>query len=315
MAGTLPLFAKGALCTSWRLVGRQVQQRGSHSASGRLAIGKLLVANRGEIACRIITTARRFGARFESTYKCSHVSGRDSHWHILQTVLKATCSGLSIAASGNVGIPTVAVFSDADRTALHVRMADEAVHIGRAPATESYLRSAAIIEVGGAVHGAGCIHCRLHMTARGFVRLLCALVPASMVVSTLGRRADNCNAGGRGMASSHSSFAGTSACACGGPLSCLLRRLRSGQAPLRSIPATGSCRRTTSFRRPAPARAWRSSGRRRRPSWRWATRTGPRASWRRRTCRSFRGAPGVLHRTLASAAKPMLLKEKVLTGL
>ena len=61
-------------------------------------------------------------------------------------------SELSIAAPGNAGIPTVAVFSDADRAALHVRMADEAVHIGRAPATESYLRSDVINEV-GAVHG------------------------------------------------------------------------------------------------------------------------------------------------------------------
>ena len=63
------------------------------------------------------------------------------------------CSGLNIAAPAyNAGIPTVAVFSDADRAAMHVRMADEAVHIGRAPATESYLRSEVIIEV-GAVHG------------------------------------------------------------------------------------------------------------------------------------------------------------------
>ncbi|MCR9186749.1 MAG: acetyl/propionyl/methylcrotonyl-CoA carboxylase subunit alpha [Halieaceae bacterium] len=58
---------------------------------------KLLIANRGEIACRIMHTARR------------------------------------------MGIATVAVYSDADRNALHVRMADEAVHIGPAPARESYL--------------------------------------------------------------------------------------------------------------------------------------------------------------------------------
>src|SRR3712207_5259405 len=58
---------------------------------------KILIANRGEIACRIIKTARRLGIR------------------------------------------TVAVFSDADRDALHVEMADEAVPIGPAPATESYL--------------------------------------------------------------------------------------------------------------------------------------------------------------------------------
>src|SRR5262245_36267863 len=58
---------------------------------------KILIANRGEIACRIIKTARRLGIR------------------------------------------TVAVYSDADRAALHVEMADEAVHIGPAPAAQSYL--------------------------------------------------------------------------------------------------------------------------------------------------------------------------------
>src|SRR5215217_4435474 len=65
---------------------------------------KILIANRGEIACRIIKTARR------------------------------------------IGIKTVAVFSDADRDALHVEMADEAVHIGPAPAAESYLVIDRIVE-------------------------------------------------------------------------------------------------------------------------------------------------------------------------
>ncbi len=59
--------------------------------------GKILIANRGEIACRVIKTARRMGIR------------------------------------------TVAVFSDADKDALHVEMADEAVHIGPAQAAQSYL--------------------------------------------------------------------------------------------------------------------------------------------------------------------------------
>ena len=58
---------------------------------------KILIANRGEIACRIIKTARR------------------------------------------MGIETVAVYSDADRDALHVEMADEAVRIGPPPAAQSYL--------------------------------------------------------------------------------------------------------------------------------------------------------------------------------
>jgi 3-methylcrotonyl-CoA carboxylase alpha subunit len=65
---------------------------------------KLLIANRGEIACRIIRTARR------------------------------------------LGVATVAVYSDADAGALHVRQADEAVRIGPAPARESYLNIAAIID-------------------------------------------------------------------------------------------------------------------------------------------------------------------------
>jgi 3-methylcrotonyl-CoA carboxylase alpha subunit len=60
-------------------------------------IKSLLIANRGEIACRVIRTARRLGIR------------------------------------------TIAVYSDADADALHVRSADEAVHIGASPARESYL--------------------------------------------------------------------------------------------------------------------------------------------------------------------------------
>ncbi|ALG61484.1 MULTISPECIES: acetyl-CoA carboxylase biotin carboxylase subunit [Citromicrobium] len=64
---------------------------------------KILIANRGEIACRVIKTARR------------------------------------------MGIATVAVYSDADARAPFVRMADEAVHIGPAPAAESYLIADKII--------------------------------------------------------------------------------------------------------------------------------------------------------------------------
>ena len=58
---------------------------------------KILIANRGEIACRVIKTARK------------------------------------------MGIKTVAVYSDADRNALHVKVADEAVHIGPSPANQSYI--------------------------------------------------------------------------------------------------------------------------------------------------------------------------------
>jgi propionyl-CoA carboxylase alpha chain len=65
---------------------------------------KILIANRGEIACRVIRSARK------------------------------------------MGIKTVAVYSDADRNALHVQMADEAVHIGPSPSAQSYLSMDRIIQ-------------------------------------------------------------------------------------------------------------------------------------------------------------------------
>ena len=65
---------------------------------------KILIANRGEIACRVIDTCRK------------------------------------------MGVATVAVYSDADATARHVSMADEAVRLGPAPVAESYLLSDAIIQ-------------------------------------------------------------------------------------------------------------------------------------------------------------------------
>src|SRR5690606_15799483 len=82
---------------------------------GRALINTLLIANRGEIACRVIRTARAMRIR------------------------------------------TVAVFSDADAKALHVRQADEAMHIGPSPAAESYLRGDRIIEAAKA-SGAEAIH-------------------------------------------------------------------------------------------------------------------------------------------------------------
>ena len=80
-----------------------------------MKIEKLLVANRGEIACRIFATCR------------------------------------------DLGIATVAVYSDADARAKHVREADEAVHIGPAPAAESYLKADAIIAAAKET-GADAIH-------------------------------------------------------------------------------------------------------------------------------------------------------------
>ena len=76
---------------------------------------KILVANRGEIACRVMKTAKR------------------------------------------MEIATVAVYSDADRHAPHVEMADEAVHIGPSPAAESYLKIDAILDA-CAKTGAEAVH-------------------------------------------------------------------------------------------------------------------------------------------------------------
>lgn len=80
-----------------------------------MTFSKILIANRGEIACRVIRTAR------------------------------------------NLGYGTVAVFSDADRDAPHVAMADEAVHIGPSPAAESYLKFDAILGA-ARITGADALH-------------------------------------------------------------------------------------------------------------------------------------------------------------
>ena len=66
---------------------------------------KILIANRGEIACRVIRTAKR------------------------------------------MGINTVAVYSDADARAPHVKLADEAVWLGPPPASESYLKAELILSL------------------------------------------------------------------------------------------------------------------------------------------------------------------------
>ncbi|GAC35424.1 acetyl-CoA carboxylase biotin carboxylase subunit [Paraglaciecola polaris] len=78
-------------------------------------IKKLLIANRGEICCRIINTAKR------------------------------------------MGIKTVALYSDADRHALHVKMADEAIHIGPSPSNQSYLKIDKVLAAAKAT-GADAIH-------------------------------------------------------------------------------------------------------------------------------------------------------------
>src|SRR6187399_3326293 len=80
-----------------------------------LVFSKILIANRGEIACRVIRTAKR------------------------------------------MGIKTVAVYSDADARAPHVRMADESVRLGPPPASESYLKAELIIDACKAT-GAEAVH-------------------------------------------------------------------------------------------------------------------------------------------------------------
>src|SRR4028119_1336532 len=76
---------------------------------------KILIANRGEIACRVIRTAKK------------------------------------------MGIATVAVYSDADARAPHVKMADEAIRLGPPPASESYLNAELIIDACRAT-GAEAVH-------------------------------------------------------------------------------------------------------------------------------------------------------------
>jgi len=98
---------------------------------------KILIANRGEIACRIIRSARR------------------------------------------LGIATVAVYSDADAEALHVREADEAVHIGGSPPAESYLAIERIIEAARR-SGAAAVHPGFGFLAEN-ARFAEALAAASIV--------------------------------------------------------------------------------------------------------------------------------------
>jgi 3-methylcrotonyl-CoA carboxylase alpha subunit len=114
---------------------------------------RILIANRGEIACRIITTAR------------------------------------------SLGIGTVAVFSDADRHALHTQLADEAIHIGESPAAQSYLLGERIIEAAQR-SGAQAIHPGYGFLSEnaGFARLCAAaglvfIGPPADAIDAMGSKA------------------------------------------------------------------------------------------------------------------------------
>ncbi|WP_100913352.1 acetyl/propionyl/methylcrotonyl-CoA carboxylase subunit alpha [Pseudoalteromonas spongiae] len=115
-------------------------------------INKLLIANRGEIACRIIKTARR------------------------------------------LGIKTVAVYSDADIHAEHVKAADEAYHIGAAPSRESYLDGDKIINVAlkagvNAIHpGYGFLSENTHFADKCEQNNIIFIGPSSEAINAMGSK-------------------------------------------------------------------------------------------------------------------------------
>lgn len=113
---------------------------------------KVLIANRGEIACRIMQAAKV------------------------------------------LGIKTVAVYSDADKSALHVRTADEAIHIGEGPAADSYLNVAKLLEAAkktgaGAIHpGYGFLSEREHFAKAVLDAGLCWIGPSPEVIELMGNK-------------------------------------------------------------------------------------------------------------------------------
>ncbi|RHZ00248.1 hypothetical protein DYB26_015821 [Aphanomyces astaci] len=90
----------------------------SSTATKEKLFDKVLIANRGEIACRVIRTCRRLGMCVFVIFTAIH---------------------LNLMSHGSTGIKTVAVYSEPDVNSVHVRLADEAVCVGPAKSANSYL--------------------------------------------------------------------------------------------------------------------------------------------------------------------------------
>jgi biotin carboxylase len=139
-------------------------------------LDRLLVANRGEIALRVLATARRLGAAMGGGCGAPRAPPEMTSGPHSRSRIGSGVSGGSAAASArgrapdtlnpqnplpppfaSPGIPTVAVFSDADASAPHVAAADAAVRLGPAAPGESYLRGDAVLAA-AKVTGATAVH-------------------------------------------------------------------------------------------------------------------------------------------------------------
>jgi biotin carboxylase len=118
--------------------GRSFVRAFATAAGGDGMFDKILIANRGEIACRISRTARRMGVKTVALY--SDADADAQHVHMV--------SGASEACSlPSPSSPPASSFHRALGCFMHSLQADEAFHIGPPAAAESYLRSSAILEI------------------------------------------------------------------------------------------------------------------------------------------------------------------------